>query len=371
MPSWVLRVCWRGHRCLPCLIASLTVNIIKACNGGSRHRSSSLARKQIRGHVFHKFGRASSQPQPCSGHDDSPASESNASPRGLASSQAAGTCDWHTELSAYVAPLRRELGAQERPSIQHCMHTGMKSQEQISSENGVGAELKEVARRFMQVGHLLPNKLHTKAEDMLMCIDDHDARSTNTRPSGLASSQARADLFTAGPPCQPWSHMARKRDAPDTHPLFEQFEIVVSYTRRTSPRRVLLDNFLGFVHSGISGGRAAFKYFQVQLSPNYIVGFVEVNLMTWVRIRRPRAFIIFCIHRDVGDEDMRRRAEALADAYEAKRHTHPPRRVEELLSPGEHRLESSGVGRHDIRRREGVAVSRLAPTLPAGMKEEA
>ena len=78
---------------------------------------------------------------------------------------------------------------------------------------------------------------------------------------GLASSQARADLFTAGFPCQPWSHMARKRDAPDTHPLFEHFEIVVSYTRRTSPRLALLDNVLGLfiarfpgavLHSSIS-----------------------------------------------------------------------------------------------------------------------
>ena len=333
-----------------------------------------MARKQIRGHVFHKFGRASSQPQSCSGHDDSPASESNASPRGLASSQAAGTCDWHTELSAYVAPLRRELGAQERPSIHHCMHIGMNSQVQvfgmfgISSENVVGAELKETARRRMQVGHLLPNKLHTKAEDMLTCVDDHDARSANTRPSGPASSQARADLFAAGFPCQPWSHMAWKRDAPHTHPLFEHFEIVVSYTRRTSPRLVLLDNVLGFVHSGISGGRAAFKYFQVQLSPNHIVGFVEVSLMTWVRRRRPRAVIIFCIHRDVGDEDMRRRAEALADAFEAKRQTQHPRRVEEFCFPqGSPDWNRAVLG--DRRRREGVAVSHLAPAFRAGRKE--
>jgi len=250
----------------------------------------------------------------------------------------------------------------------------MNSQEQvfrmlgISSENVVGAELKETAQQFMQVCQLLPNKLHTRAEDMLKSVDEHDATSTNTQPSGLASSQAtRADLFTAGFPCQPWSHMTRKRHSPDTHPLFAQFEIVVSYIRRTSPRLALLENVLGFVHAESFGEHTAFEHLQTQLSPTYVVGFVEVNLMTWVRLRRPRIFI-FCIHRDVGDEAMLRRAQELAYAFEAKRQTEPPKRVEDYcFPPGSSDWTRAVLG--DLGGREGAAPSRPAPILRAGRKE--
>jgi len=152
---------------------------------------------------------------------------------GEASSQASAWGEWCSILAAIVAPLRMSLGAQKRPLHHHSMYTGMNSQQkvflmcEIDSMDMVGAEQKDSARLFMRVNGILPRHCHVKAEQMLADTGDNDKR---------------ADIFTAGFPCQPFSHMSRKKSPPHQHPLFPQFLIVIRYIRRTQPRLVLLEN---------------------------------------------------------------------------------------------------------------------------------
>ena len=240
---------------------------------------------------------------------------------GFASSQARegeATAPWSVTFASIIAPLVKSLGAQKRALRHRSMYTGMNSQQQIFmlfgivSVDEVGAEVKDSARRFMKANNILPSKCHVKAEQMLeSACDDGE----------------RADFFSAGFPCQPWSQMSRKKHPAHLHPLFAQFLNTVKYILRTKPLLALLENVLGFLHQMFvfegQEWESAFAYLEAQLSHMYSVGFVELNLATWIDVRRPRVFI-FCVHYDVeGGEDVVRKAQAFAVSFEEQRRRQP------------------------------------------------
>jgi len=92
----------------------------------------------------------------------------------------------------------------------------------------------------------------------------------------ICDNDERADIFTAGFPCQPFSHMSRKRSPPHQHPLFRQVLIVIRYIRRAQPRLNLLKSVLGFVRDFFFfdgwGYESAFEYLRAQYTQHIASG---------------------------------------------------------------------------------------------------
>jgi hypothetical protein len=91
-----------------------------------------------------------------------------------------------------------------------------------------------------------------------------------------------------------------------------------------------------------------------------------LNLTTWVDARRPRIFI-FCIHVNVGGEDIVREAQALAVSFEEKCQMQPKKKVEECCvvagSPAWRRVVLGDIGSR------GVTVSHPTNSKNSWKKE--
>ncbi len=245
--------------------------------------------------------------------------------------------DWPTELKAIIQKQQQALGRQCRPLIHHSMYTGMNTQAMVfrlaamDVVDVVGAEKKESARWFMSANRLLPNKLFTCADEMLR--------------ESLASTEPgyeRADLFTAGFPCQPWSRMARVRFDPPRHKLFTEFEHTMDYILKTEPRACLLENVPPFLDHFVDNGVASssFEVLTARLGGKYHIAYGFQDLEAWVEIRRRRVFM-WCLHHDVADARVPEEVSTLATQIEDERRTFPAARMAHFMfAPGTEEFRS-------------------------------
>ncbi len=256
----------------------------------------------------------------------------------------AAQADWQEELQAIIQEQQRALGRQCRPLIHHSMYTGMNTQAMCFRTSGVdvvdvvGAEKKESGRWFMAANRLLPRKLFTCAHDMLQ--------------EGIAPGEPgyeRADVFTAGFPCQPWSKMARLRFDPPSHTMYKEFENMMAYIVKTEPRACLLENVPSFFeqweHNGVQS--SDFEVLTERLRRKYHITWVLQDLAAWVQIRRRRVFM-WCLHHDIADAQVAEKVSALAAHIEEQRKTFPPASMAQFVfAPGteEFRSKVLGLGR--------------------------
>ena len=146
--------------------------------------------------------------------------------------------EWHDWIHKFLGTAKRASGGQLRKLIVEFMFIGMNpttfclARGGLDIDDRVGAERKPHARAFMRNNKLLPRQLHTEAQAM------HAAALAHSR-----GGHHRADVFTAGFPCQPWSSQKRRRSAPEGHALFECAELSFDYILRTRPSVAILEMF--------------------------------------------------------------------------------------------------------------------------------
>jgi hypothetical protein len=203
---------------------------------------------------------------------------------------------WHDWLHEFKAPSKQKWGMQKRKVIVESMFTGMNptafclAQGGLDLDDRVGAEEKSYAHEFMLHNNLLPARCYKDANDMMA--------------AGLAPSQTgyvRADVFSAGFPCQPYSHGTRKKLEPTKHPLFKMSLLTFEYILLTRPRIALLENTSGFLQLADYFGtkRRGLDLLQDRLGMFYHIVWAKMNLTVWLDVARPRVYI-WLIAKDVG-----------------------------------------------------------------------
>ena len=207
--------------------------------------------------------------------------------------------EWHDWLHEFLRPTKERWGRQRRKLLAESMFTGMNplafclAQGGIDIDDRIGAEQKVHAHTFMRNNRVLPKHCYKEADDMMK--------------AGLAPSQPgydRADIFSAGFPCQPYSTQARFKLQPTTHPLFRFTLLTIDYIKRTQPRLVLLENTIGFsqVADYFGDERSGLDLLQEALGSLYHIGWSKMNLSTWLDCHRPRLYI-WLIAKDVGTSE--------------------------------------------------------------------
>ena len=207
--------------------------------------------------------------------------------------------EWHAWLHEFLRARKKGCGKQLRKLLVESMFTGMNpltfslAQGGIDTDDRVGAEQKVHAHTFMRNNRVLPKHCYKEADDMMK--------------AGLAPSQPgylRADIFTAGFPCQPYSTQARHKLEPTKHPLFRFTILTIDYIKKTRPRVALLENTMGFTqiadyfgnkHSGLDLLRHA-------LGSLYHIGWSRMNLSVWLDCSRPRLYM-WLVAKDVGTSE--------------------------------------------------------------------
>ena len=196
--------------------------------------------------------------------------------------------EWHDWLHEFLLPTKERWGRQLRKLLAESMFTGMNplafslAQGGIDIDDRLGAEYKVHAHTFMRNNGVLPKHCYKDADDMMK--------------AGLAPSQPgyeRADIFTAGFPCQPYSTQARNKLQPTKHPLFRFTLLTIDYIKLTRPRLVLLENAMGFnqVADYFGYEHSGLDLLQGELGSLYHIGWSRMNLSVWLDCSRPRIHI--------------------------------------------------------------------------------
>lgn len=231
---------------------------------------------------------------------------------------------------------------QLRPLTVHSGFTGLGSHSRVLSELGVhftdlaGCDPKPESHEWLREQGLTPAHLFQDIAAMTAAVQCHTCQ-----PGPCSMAPARPDLYVGGFCCQPYSQMRadrRRRPAQD-HPLFQTTRDQVAYLAAWQPRVALLENTPGICHVGTYDGQelSGLQWLAQQLSQQYAVAHVILNLAAWVAISRPRVWIV-CVHVDVGAERamrMAREAAHMASAIESARSSSPPEPLSGyLFQPG-------------------------------------
>ena len=219
------------------------------------------------------------------------------------------------------------MGVQESPLVIESMFTGMNptafilTRGALAYEERAAAGRKPHARQFMTQNRVMPKVCHTDVADML-------ARALGPAQPGYE----RADLLTAGFPCQPYSTMSRKKLRPTLHPLFQFTMTTIEFIRKTMPRTAILENTCGFLRVSDFHGQdqTGMQFLDANLGDAYHISFVKANLNTWLDVSRPRVYILM-VCRDVGRAADLHAIKDLMEKIECSRPPEYEARVEDYM----------------------------------------